>query len=94
MEFSQIPQSYHMCIFSAIVKHRSTQNCCPTFMLDLVAQQNCKLKQIDNKTKFIHGEFKEDIYMENERFLENDENILHRNSIKLSAILLPCLILV
>ena len=45
-------------VFSPVVKHSSIR-----ILLALVAQLNLELAQLDVKTAFLHGDFKEEIYM-------------------------------
>ena len=45
-------------VFSPIVEHSSIR-----VLLAMVALLNLKLKQLDVKTAFLHGELKEQIYM-------------------------------
>ena len=46
-------------IFSPVVKMTTLR-----FMLDVVATENLELIQVDVKTTFVHGDLKEEIYME------------------------------
>ena len=49
----------HNAIFSPVVKMTTL-----LFMLRVVAAENLELIQLDVKTAFLHGDLKEEIYME------------------------------
>ena len=46
-------------IYSLVVKHTSIR-----LLFDLVALNDFELEQLDAKTSLLHGELKEEIYME------------------------------
>jgi hypothetical protein len=57
--YSQIPGIDFNEVFSPVVKHSSIRT-----LLSIVAMHDYELEQLDVKTAFLHGEFEEDIYME------------------------------
>jgi hypothetical protein len=57
--FSQIPGIDYTDVFSPVVKHTSI---CAFF--GIVAMHDLELEQLDVKTAFLHGELKEEIYMD------------------------------
>ena len=57
--YSQIPSIDFTDVFSPVVKHSSIRA-----LLGTVALQDLELEQLDVKTAFLHGELKEDIFMQ------------------------------
>ena len=59
-------------IFSPVVKMTTLR-----FMLDVMAVENLELIQLDVKTTFLHGDLKEEIYMEQPKgFVASDQEHL------------------
>ena len=56
--YSQIPGIDYNDVFSPVVKHSSIRT-----LLSIVAMHDYELEQLDVKIAFLHGELKEDIYM-------------------------------
>ena len=57
--YSQIPGVDYNDVFSPVVKHNSIH----TFF-SIVSSHDLEYEQLDVKTAFLHGEFEEDIYMD------------------------------
>ncbi|KAG8479016.1 hypothetical protein CXB51_029921 [Gossypium anomalum] len=57
--YNQIPGVDFTDMFSLVVKHSSIRA-----LLGIVAMHDLELEQLDVKTAFLHGELKEDIYMQ------------------------------
>jgi hypothetical protein len=58
-DFSQIPGIDYNNVFSPVVKHSSIRA-----LLGIVVMHDFELEQLDVKTTFLHGDFEEEIYMD------------------------------